>query len=190
MRLWTSQQIGFYKDLIDTGIAYCNRLSYWARHNDFAYKWLAEQMRQRVGEPPLPQITLPVWAWYQYESRKRSKPPLSPKNKTQEGDEIMMEIEVPDNEVLLSDFDLWMHPLNGWDLLKDKRLKKKVDEHFFTEFNQKPAEIQKIIADSWVKVFDLKTIDKYYAPSPMKNRSIQATLWCVRKEYLISAVRY
>lgn len=33
-------------------------------------------------------------------------------------------------------------------------------------------------------------IIEYYAPQPMKNRSIQATLWCVRKEYLISAIKY
>ncbi len=83
-----------------------------------------------------------------------------------------------------------MHPLNGWDILSNKRLRKKVEEHFFTDFAEKPKEIQQLIKDSWVKVFDLKTIDKYYAPQPMKNRSIQATLWCVRKEYLISAVKY
>ncbi len=190
MRLWTSQRIGFYKDVIDNGIAYCDRISYCARHNDIAYKWMAEQMRLRIGEPPLAQITMPVWAWYQYDSRKRNMPPLSPKNKTHNGNEIMMEIEVPDNEVLLSDFDLWMHPLNGWDILSNKRLRKKVEEHFFTDFAEKPKEIQQLIKDSWVKVFDIKTIDKYYAPRPMKNRSIQATLWCVRKEYLISAIKY
>lgn len=190
MRLWTSQRIGFYEDVIDSGIAYCDRLSYWSRNCDYAYKWMVEQMRLRIGEPPLPQITLPVWAWYQYDSRKRNKPPLTPKNKGHNSSEIMMEIEVPDNEVLLSDFDLWLHPLNGWDILKDKRLKKKVEEYFFTEFNEKPAEIQKIISDSWVRVFDLKTRDREYAPRAIWNRSIQATLWCVKKEYLISAVKY
>ena len=190
MRLWTSQRIGFYKDVIDNGIAYCDRISYWARLYDIAYKWMAEQMRLRVGEPPLPQITLPVWAWYQYSSRKKNKPPLSPINKDHDGREMMMEIEVPDDEVLLSDFDLWMHPLNGWDIISDKRLRKKVEEHFFTDFTEKPKEIQQLIKDSWVRVFELKTIDKYYAPQPMKNRSIQATLWCVKKEYLISAVKY
>ena len=102
----------------------------------------------------------------------------------------MMEIEVPDNEVLLSDFMLWHHPLNGWDIITNKRLKRKVEEHFFTNFNEKPIEIQKLISDSWARVFDLKTRDKYYAPQPAKTRSIQATLWCVRKEYLISAEEY
>ena len=101
MRLWTSQRIGFYKDVIDNGIAYCDRISYWAKHNDIAYKWMAEQMRLRIGEPPLPQITMPVWAWYQYDSRKKKKPPLSPLDKGNNSAEMMMEIEVPDNEVLL-----------------------------------------------------------------------------------------
>lgn len=189
MRLWTSQKIGFYEDLMNNGIAYCNQLGYFAKENDFAYKWMVEQMKQRIGEPPL-QITLPVWAWYQYSSRKKNKPPLSPIDKGHDGKEMMMEIEVPDNEVLLSDFSLWHFPLNGWNIISDKRLKKKVEEHFFTEFDKKPPEIQKLIMDSWVKVFDLKIRDKYYAPQPAKTRSIQATLWCVRKEYLISSVEY
>lgn len=190
MRLWTSQQIGFYNDLMENGIAFCDRISFMAKEYDFAYKWMAEQTRLRIGEPPLPQITLPVWAWYQYDSRKKKKPPLSPYNKTDGIDEMMMEIEVPDNEVLLSDFMLWHHPLNGWDIITDKRLKKKVEEHFFTNFNEKPKEIQELIKNSWTRVFNLKTRDREYASQAIWNRSIQATLWCVRKEYLISAVRY
>ena len=142
MRLWTTQQIGFYDDLMKNGIAYCNRVSFMAQENDFAYEWMAEQMKLRIGEPPLPQITLPVWAWYQYNSRKSNKPSLSPKNKELGCDEMMMEIEVPDKEVLLSDFSLWHFPLNECDMLSDKRLKKKVEEHFFTAFKEKPTEIQ------------------------------------------------
>ena len=92
MRLWTSQKIGFYEDLMNNGIAYCNQLGYFAKENNFAYKWMVEQMKQRIGEPPLPQITLPVWAWYQYSSRKKNKPPLSPIDKGHDGREMMMEI--------------------------------------------------------------------------------------------------
>ena len=190
MRFWTSQKIGFYEDLMNNGIAYCNQLGYFAIENDFAYQWMAEQMRLRIGDPPLPQITLPVWAWYQYSSRKKNKPPLSPIDKGHDGREMMMEIEVPDNEVLLSDFMLWHHPLNGWDILTNKKLKKKVEEHFFTNFNEKPKEIQELIKDSWIRIFDLKTRDREYASQAIWNRSIQATLWCVRKEHLISAVEY
>ena len=69
-----------------------SELGYFAKENNFAYKWMVEQMKQRIGEPPLPQITLPVWAWYQYSSRKKNKPPLSPIDKGHDGKEMMMEI--------------------------------------------------------------------------------------------------
>ena len=77
MRLWTSQTIEFYNELMRNGIAYCTRVSEFAQENDFAYHWIAEETRKRIGEPPMPEIKLPVWAWYQFDSKKKRKPPLS-----------------------------------------------------------------------------------------------------------------
>ena len=124
MRLWTSQDVGFYEDLMSNGIAYCNKVSDFAKDNGIAYQWMVEQMKRRIGEPPLPEITLPVWAWYHYESKKKNKPPLSDNSKTHPGQkEMMIEFEAPAEDVLLSGFVLWHHPLNGWDLSIDKRMR-------------------------------------------------------------------
>lgn len=122
MRLWTTQNVGFFEDLMSNGIAYCTTVSDFAKDNEIAYQWMAKQMRIRVGEPPLSEIKLPVWAWYQYSSKKRNKPPFSDSVKTHSGQrEMMIEFESPEDAVLLSDFNLWHHPLNGWDLCTDKR---------------------------------------------------------------------
>lgn len=173
------------------GIAYCTRVSEFAQENDFAYQWMAQQMKKRIGEPPLPEIKLPVWAWYQYESKKRNKPPLSDGGKTNPGQrEMMIEFEAPDEIVLLSVFVLWHHPLNGWDLCVDKRAAKRVEEYFHTDFKNKPEEIQKLIVDSWDLIFDLNFRHKSFVTKHKKNRCIQATLWYIRKEWVISATEY
>lgn len=191
MRLWTSQTIEFYNELMGKGIAYCTRVSEFAQENDFAYHWMAQQMKKRIGEPPLSEIKLPVWAWYQYESKKRNNPPLSDSGKTNHDQrEMMIEFEAPDEIVLLSGFVLWHHPLNGWDLCVDKRTAKRVDEYFHTDFKDKPEDIQKLIVDSWDLIFDLDFRHKRFVTKHKKNRSIQATLWYIRKEWVISATEY
>lgn len=74
MRLWTLQTIEFYNELIGNGIAYCSKISTIAQDCTIAYKWIAEQMKKRIGEPPMSEIKLPVWAWYQYDSKKKTGP--------------------------------------------------------------------------------------------------------------------
>lgn len=191
MRLWTSQTIEFYNELMRNGIVYCTRVSEFAQENDFAYHWIAEQTRKRIGEPPIPRIKLPVWAWYQFDSKKKRKPPLSNVVKSNpNGKEISIEFEAPDELVLLSDFLLWHHPLNGWDLCVDKRAAKRIDEYFHTDFKEKPEDIQKLIVDSWDLIFDLDFRHKRIVTKHKKNRSIQATLWYIRKEWVISTTEY
>lgn len=191
MRLWSVQKLGFYDDLIKNGIAYCTRLSDFAKDEEIAYRWMIKQMMERIGVPPLHEIRMPVWAWYQYSSKKCNKPPLSPKVKSYpEEKEMMIEFEAPNNLVLLSDYMLWHHPLNYWDICRDKQKAKLVDKYFHTEFKEKPVEIQKLIMESWDVLFDLDFRDRYIAPKHKKNRPIQATLWCIKKEWVVSAVEF
>ena len=102
----------------------------------------------------------------------------------------MIEFEAPAEDVLLSGFVLWHHPLNGWDLSIDKRIARRIDEFFHVDFNDKPEEIQKLIVDSWDVIFDLDFRHKRMVTRHKKNRSIQATLWCIKKEWVVSAVEY
>lgn len=109
------------------GVAYCTKPS-WSDDEKFmkAYHWMADQMRQRIGEPPINDIKFPMWAWYQYNSAKSNKPPRSPLD-IQEGVSAYMEIQIPDNEVLLSSFTNWHNVLNQWPLTNWKRIEKKTD---------------------------------------------------------------
>ena len=190
MKLWTTQNIGFYEDLMTNGIAYCNQVSEMAQECDYAYGWMAEQMRKRIGDPPLPDIKLPVWAWYQYDSKKRRKPKKRKFENSYDEKCVLMEIEVPDSQVLLSDFSIWNIPLNAGHIISDKALTRRIEAYYPCEFSDFPQELQEVMKESWEVVFDLKNRDRRLNPKAIRNKSIQATLWYVRKEWLVSVEEY
>ena len=102
-----------------------------------------------------------------------------------------MEIEVPDNDVLLSDFSNWHCVLNGGPLSDWKKIFKEIEWQDkeagrVLKFAEYPEDIQKEIVKSWEAVFDLDRRDKELGRTHKRNRSIQATLWILKKEYIIS----
>lgn len=191
MRLWTIQGIAIYEQLQREGVAYCTKpvmgdMPIFVR----AYHWMAEQMKMRIGEPSIKGIEYPMWAWYQYNSAKDNKPPRSPKDMI-EGLNVYMEIEIPNNEVLLSDLGSWHCPLNGCPLDNWKEIEKETAKlnkeagHALT-FDDYPLHIQKEIEKSWEAVFDINRRDKTVGCTHRRNRSIQATFWALKPEHIIS----
>lgn len=72
------------------------------------YNRLVLQMKKRIGDPP-EGVIYPVWAWHT-QCSKRHKPDLRSERWANgyDGEKfVCLEIEVPDEQVLLSDFDLW-----------------------------------------------------------------------------------
>ena len=191
MRLWTIQGIEIYEQLQRDGVAYCTKPA-WSDDEKFmkAYSWMVDEMRQRIGEPPIKEIKFPMWAWYQYNSAKSKKPPRSWLD-IQEGVSAYMEIEIPDNEVLLSDFMNWHNVLNQYTLTNWKRIDKKTEllekeVGKSLSFDDYPVEIQKEIEKSWEAIFDLDRRDKEVGRTHKRNRSIQATFWMLKPENVIS----
>ncbi len=142
------------------------------------YTWLSDQMRERIGNPPT-DVIYPVWAWYQWEG-KRKKPDLRRERWCNgfKGDRFAcFEIDIPDEKVVLSDFDAWsIILLNGLisnteeeDTMLTKQYEASKDKEGFKQHN-------------WERVFDI---------SPFKNEwitrgdSIQATFWELKKEYIV-----
>jgi hypothetical protein len=191
MRLWTIQGIEIYEQLKREGIAYCTKPE-WGDDDLFvyAYHWMANQMRQRIGEPPINDIEYPMWAWYQYDSAKRNKPPRSPLE-VSEGLSAYMEIELPDSEVLLSDFSAWHHvlnqlPLDDYDAIS-KETGRLVDAAgYHLQFADYDRSLQERIEKSWEAVFDINRRDYVLGKWHRRNRSIQATFWVLKQENLIT----
>lgn len=134
----------------------------------FAYDWMAEQMRMKIGAPPVG-VHYPVWAWYQWKGR-RSRRDLRRSGYAARGTPmVQIEFEIDDDWMLLSDFDDWCWVLSN-SYIADS-------EQEYNEFYSSAHQnIQAKIESSWIKVFDMER----YVPdwtAQVDEKSIQATLW-------------
>lgn len=139
------------------------------------YDWLSGQMSRRVGLPETG-IAYPVWAWHTYGGlRKRpdirsirwiwgSRPGIR---------YVMMEIDAPEKEVLLSDLDLWTCVMNGWYIPVNGREK----------CGGKPPEE---IRESWNRIFDIGLCSRCVTDYGY----IQANIWEIKKEWITGTKRF
>lgn len=183
MKLWTIQPVEVYGEILEKGYYICDQ-SKAENAKDFAdsYKWMVRQMDKRgISHPD--NATSPVWAWHTYNWRQH-QPDLREGGHGCRGEKsVCLELEVPDEEVLLSDFDEWCIVLNKW-YIDDSTNEEEYDE-FFEEFDKLPPKEQKILKEaSWEKVFDLTEMNTEWRT---RGRWIQATFWILKKEYIKNA---
>lgn len=140
-------------------------------------------MEKRIGPAPF-RNSMPLWAWYQWQSSKKKRPDLRFKGFLEKGEQgVLIEFEISDELVLLSDFELWHHVLNYWYLPSSKddgeafelELAKK-NLSFYTVKPPPHFIYHKKIEKSWRRIFDLDW-ENPYLTSPRKEKSIQACFW-------------
>ena len=177
MILWTIQPLEVYELIQHTGVYHCD----FSRSvlSDFGeqYDWLVNAMKDRIGDPP-EGVSYPVWAWYMWEG-VRKKPDLRKErwgNGWKGEQYACMEIDIPEKDVVLSDFDSWsiilLHGLLADSEEEDNRL-----EQIYDSLSEKD---RKVFRDkNWEKAFDLTYVDNKWVH---RGDSIQATFWELRKE--------
>lgn len=114
MKLWTIQSPAVYDLLQKTGIYHCDPDLSENPEEAFrkAYAWMHAKMEIQIG--PAPEgVTDPVWAWHTWVGNRR-KPDFRTSLFRNSMDCYLMEIEVPDDEVLLTDYNDWHYVLNEW----------------------------------------------------------------------------
>jgi Domain of unknown function (DUF3841) len=169
MRLWSIQEEPYWletkaRGYFDPDVSHPDAFGGDWMH---AYDWMHTQMRWRI-----PDFTgrWPVWAWTE-------RPNLRSEHRPPSGNiVVLLELEVPDHKVLLSDFHDWHCVLNRGYHPSDEE---EEDETFYDDgggYDQKNAlEVVK----SWDRVFDLKPGDR-----------LQACVDDVRIEHVRSMVRF
>lgn len=134
-------------------------------------------MKERIGKPP-EGVSYPVWAWYMWEGA-RKKPDLRRERwgNGWKGDRFAcMEIDVPDDRVVLSDFDVWSIILLHGLIADSEEEVDRLDE----EYDSLPQEEKKKYREhNWKIAFDLTYVDNGWMH---RGDSIQATFWELRKE--------
>ena len=177
MILWTSQEEAVYNELLKTGVYRCDFNLSSMRDCRKQYDWLVRQMKQRIGPPP-EQVTYPVWAWYQQQGKHR-KPDLR-RERWEFGCDgerfACIEIEIPDREVLLSDFDAWCMILSDF-LISDTEEEARRPEAQYEALS--PSEKRRMKDKNRERVFDLSPLNNGWA---RRGYEIQATFWELRLE--------
>lgn len=180
MIVWTFQPVEVYEQLKKDGIFHSDpsksELLDLESLQD-AYKWMMTQMEKRIKPKPIG-ANYPIWAWHTYDW-KHKKPDLRLGAFNQyRGDMICIELDIPDNCVLLSDENDWYAILNDTycsTAMCDDEYEKESAE--YEKLSKKEKEIAK--RKSWEQIFRIEHIenDGYW-----RGRYIQATFWEIRME--------
>lgn len=185
MILWTIQTEEVYEQLMGSGIYRTDEsLSLAGDIEDFKlqYDWLADKMRFLVGNPP-EGVVYPVWAWHTWEGHRKRRDMRRRGYGTKGLKLIQMEIDIPDDKVMLTDFDLWVAALHGCNI--DIETEADADEdknNLFTAVKtERYQEYKEMIIKSWDRCIgcDQKYNDLFMYKG---GRSIQATFWELKSD--------
>ena len=120
MLVWSKQPLSLYEKLLAQSTLHCDPESEGFMEIDSlefrnAYDWLVEQMKFRVGPPP-PNVQYPFWAWALLDGKPIKKPDLRRPEFNHSGtvgEHVVLELEIPDTNLLLSDEVNWNYVLNN-----------------------------------------------------------------------------
>ena len=187
MKLWTIQPEEVYEEINSMGVYHCEEEKSTMKLLELTneYNWLVEQMKKHIGLPP-EGVSYPVWAWYKW-SEDRKMPDLRAERWCygSKGDiYYRMEIEIPDDKVLLSDFAGWNGILNNALLSETEE----EDDKIYKIYEALTTEEQnKMKAKNWERVFDVSPLNNEWI---RRGESIQATFWELRKENIRKTTKF
>ena len=186
MILWTIQEESSYGQLINTGVYRADASlifdEYYSAYK-MHYDWLIGKMKLLIGNPP-DGVEYPIWAWHTWEGKRKRRDLRCRGYGTRGKRKVQMEIEIPDTQVLLTDFDLWCAMMNGFNLNISTETdldKDYADLHSAMKSNNYDLFREQIIK-SWDKCIGCNQC--YNELFMCKKRSVQATFWELKKNQI------
>ncbi len=184
MKLWTVQPLSILEEINETGVYRCREeLSYnLSKKNSLKkqYQWLINKMEQRIGNRPQG-VEYPVWAWHTWDFERRCPDADSAAFLERTEDKVLLTLEIPDESVVLTDFDAWQLVMSGAYLTNETDENKlEAQEDYLVSLEGEA--LQQAIEQSWELVFDTTKID---TEKLQWGRYIQATIWQIRAEDIV-----
>lgn len=187
MTLWTVQPYCVYELLQLEGVYRCNPdLSQCLVEFGYtkAYDWICKQMKKRIGNPPSPNIKYPVWAWYCLDG-KHKRPDMRRYDMKVSEKSVLLEIDIPESDVLLTDEVDWHIVLNDNLVYKASYISGLSDEELELEFKKEDIYYANLSAEeklaykekSWENVIVCST-------STSLPSYVQATFWELKKQQI------
>jgi len=170
--LWTIQTEAAFEILRKTGLLRADpeHLLFGGGFRE-AYDWMAAQMRKRIGPAP-PGAAYPVWAWYQWEGRRKRRDLRCSGYAPRGTPMVQITFEAGRRDFLLSDFDNW-HLVLGRHYIADNEM----DWDAFYADDAEPNTDR--VIESWDKILDLSRHTPGWDTEP-ERKTIQAALWEIR----------
>ena len=184
MRLWTIQTPDALETIEKTGRYICDKekSTYYGNCKN-AYEWMMYKMESHLILRP-EGVESPIWAWHTYDWN-RGKPDFNNVGR-KDVEYVCIELEVPDNEVLLSDEVMWHCVLN--DDYYNPAVTEKVWEELEDWYDNLDEFMKNVVKlESWNSVFNITPFDNGFASN---GQYIQATFWEIRKEYIVSVEKF
>lgn len=182
MKIWTIQSIDIWEKLKEEEIVTCDeKLASYLKDKDCSflepYNWIRNKMINRIGDSSYKSNIYPIWGWYIYDGVHK-KPDLRCSGHGIPGKQMAcIELEIPGNKVLLSDFDLWHYVLNNW-YIGDSTNEEELDAEWEWLDTLSKQEKQNMIEKSWDKIFNIKkSLNDGFNSS---GKYIQGTFWELR----------
>ncbi len=186
MILWTIQPEEVLEILYRDGVYTCDEKLCEGRDMFYEeYIWMVQQMDNRGIKHP-EGVRFPVWAWHT-RNWKRKRPKLKQSWTGQKGKRMVcIEFEIPDDEVLLSDFESWHFVLNdSWYDNSDNEEEWDANQTWYDALPK--AERERLKQDSWQRIFD---IAPYKSDWKSNGRYVQATFWELKVDMVRKVKRF
>lgn len=179
MKLWTMQPPEVYQLIQEIGVYRCNPELSENQEWCFckAYNWLHGKMESLIGPAP-DGVSDPVWAWHTWEGH-RKKPDFRYSMFRNHPECYLMEIDIEDDQVLLTDYDDWHYVLNRW-YYHDEDPDDIWDERNEWFWSLPPDEQTRIAEESWNQLIGRSEAELLHKKSP----TIQATFWELRRDQI------
>ena len=204
MKLYSVQPLAVYDLLCREGLFHSRPQDYPDSalnlfNDDFkfavAYQWLIERMIERGLARPHPEV-FPVWAYLYWINRAKPKPDLrytALKRWGKSGRQVLLTMIIPDDRVLLSDYDQWfsclcygpagsVRDMEAFWRRSEKLGPRPYDQPYPEPFHQE-------LLDTWRLVLDLAAARKKNRISKA-NQCIQATFWELTADQVTEAVAF
>jgi len=174
MKLWTIRNPKEVSILQKTGVLTTDK-TYIEQDFISAYNWMSMKLNSIDKKPS--HCNYPIWAWKCYDKSRFCKPDLRLRWGTKAKEELyLIELEIPDKKVLLSEYHLWHSVLDNNYIAyneDDELLFEKNDTSFYYEKIEK----------SWEHIFNWGKLDKSWHGESLGD-SIQAVFWELRLEWV------
>lgn len=143
-----------------------------------AYEWMAQELRKKCPNKNDEKYPFWAWAWSGDNGGKYIDKNLHDTSEEKE-ERYLLTLDIEEERLLLSDFELWHYVLNYWPISlssKDKKFfdsfEKSLELNYYNNKPVKSKELDEKIRDTWHSIFSIKAVDDYFI-SDLKPKQLK-----------------